>query len=296
MTRKSVWTVGVFSAMLLIGMSLAASAGDDVIYRGSDLWWTPNDGKTALSFEQDPIPADFFCAGSSAFTGRIVFHGEPLATEPAGVFGNADTIVARLDDAVFDEDGIARTPVQLRALNLVSAEPIETECGRYNVTATLDGVQPITEMRIVRNGTIGGYFFAPLEVNARLSFVPAARKISFRGTLDEPAVNKPLRSYRPLQIVQYFGLGADSEAKWAWTRFPGSDGVEYGEETLVDIDRDGVPETMVQGTTNFATGWLERDGAPGRVGIDLRGAKETTLKARHVAKHSVLPPTTGGDK
>ncbi|HEY3567623.1 MAG TPA: hypothetical protein VGP73_06795, partial [Thermoanaerobaculia bacterium] len=39
---------------------------------------------------------------------------------------------------------------QLMALSLVSTQPIETSCGKYDVAVTLAGEQPTTTMKIVR--------------------------------------------------------------------------------------------------------------------------------------------------
>ena len=55
----------------------------------------------------------------------------------------------------------AVTRIQFRALSLKSVEPIETACGKFTATARLDGVQPVTQMRIIRE-TSGGRFIAPL--------------------------------------------------------------------------------------------------------------------------------------
>src|SRR6185436_4942342 len=102
----------------------------------------------------------FFCANSAPFTGIVFLKGSPLATGTPGALGNTDTIVQRLDDAVFAKSGMATTRIQLRALNLVSMFPIKTSCGDFNVKAFLDGDQPITRMRINRENPNGGSYIA----------------------------------------------------------------------------------------------------------------------------------------
>ena len=126
--------------------ALPALAGDDVIESGVDLWATAGGELSFTSFSSEPIPADFFCPGSEPFSAKVTFRGRPLVTEPANSLGAVDTIVRRLDDAVFDAQRIATTRIQVMALSLVATEPIETSCGRYDVAVSLAGEQPVTEM------------------------------------------------------------------------------------------------------------------------------------------------------
>jgi hypothetical protein len=213
-----------------------------------------------------------------------------LETSPAGAFGNADTIVERLDDAVFNARGIAQTRIQMRALSLVGTAPVRTACGVYSVTAGLDGEQPITTMRIVRDGLIGGYFLAPIEINVKLSFWPAGQAADLRSG---PTRKEGDRDYRPLQLVQRFSLASNPQA--GWTFFPGSDGVERQEMTRVDIDGNGIPETDLQGTSNFATGWWDNGGSPQRRNIYMIGAtQEVPQEVYHGTKHSVRAPSYRG--
>src|SRR6185436_4625535 len=160
--------LGLFAVLLLI--ALPTFAADRIIQSGIDPWRTPENGKTFVDFSYNPIPAGFFCSKSAPFTGRVIFRGIPIVTEEPGALGKTDTIVQRLDDAVFDKNGVATTRVQMRALHLVSVEPIQTACGAYNIEVKLNGEQPITNMRIVHENENGGRFFAPLAVNTKLVF------------------------------------------------------------------------------------------------------------------------------
>src|SRR6059058_4596981 len=107
------------SALLgaVISMSIAGSPAfaADAIHNGVDLWMTVA-GFAQTSFANEPIPADFFCAGSQPFTGKVVFQGAPLAAAPAGSLGGIDTAVRRLEDAAFNAQGEATTRIQLLAL------------------------------------------------------------------------------------------------------------------------------------------------------------------------------------
>ncbi|MCP4655002.1 MAG: hypothetical protein GY856_06240 [bacterium] len=212
----------------------------DVVYSGTDVWSTPADGKTFVYFGPDPIPADFFCNGSKAFTGRIYLGGVPVITDPSGAFGNADTIMARLDKAVFDSSGVAKTRLQFVALSLVSMEPLKTVCGDYDLTLGLTGAQPIShDMTIVREGN-GGYFVTTFGAKMKISFTP----VGGGKSLDL------VRSYTKLHGTH------------TWTDKPGDDGVQYGDYVVVDTDLDQVPDTLVEGTSNFAVGWEEIGGEP----------------------------------
>src|SRR4051794_6919720 len=155
----------------LVALPIAA-APIHTVQNGIDVWRTPGDGTTFVKFDTNPIPKGFFCANSEAFSGRVVLRGHPLATGTPGELGGADTIVQRLDDAIFDNSGVATTRIQLRALQLESVAPIKTSCGSYNVRVTLGGTQPITKMRITRETGSNGRFEAPIGVQYKITFFP----------------------------------------------------------------------------------------------------------------------------
>ena len=91
--------------MLSLLLGLSPLGADPVIQRGIDVFTTAGDGRTFYDFSHNPIPAGFFCKGSKAFTGRVAFKGLPLTTEAPGQLWGADTVIERLDDAVFDDKG-----------------------------------------------------------------------------------------------------------------------------------------------------------------------------------------------
>lgn len=227
--------LGLFAVLLLI--ALPTFAADQVIQSGIDPFRTPGNGKTFTDFSQNPIPAGFFCPKSAPFTGRVAFRGVPIVTGEPGALGKTDTIVQRLDDAVFDKNGVARTRVQIRALHLVSIEPIRTACGAYNVEVRLNGEQPITNMRIVRENENGGRFFTPLAVNSKLVFTPV------RGSSNEI-----------LEIIDNVRFPAHQGRPWADQAAPNR-GVRRTGFVQVDTDNDRVPDTFLPGTSvNFFAG------------------------------------------
>jgi hypothetical protein len=205
-----------------------------MIERGVDIFTTRADGKTGYDFALSPIPAGFFCKGSKPFTSRIAFKGLPLATEVPGQLGVADTIVERLDDAVFNAKGIAMTRVQFRALSLVSIAPIKTACGSFHAYVSLGDKQRVTTMRIHRTQADSGSFVAPLAANVRLTFIPVkpagrkgARKLELNGSFTFPAISLP------------------------WSLAAGARSLDA---VVVDTNGDLAPDTRLSGTSNFLPG------------------------------------------
>lgn len=226
--RSIAWGAAV--AFGLTASSLAL-ADPGTVRKGIDAWSTVA-GQTHTSFASNPIPAGFFCEQSKAFTGTIALKGVPLATRPAQALGPIDTVVSRLDDAVFNDKGVATTRIRLTALSLASAKPIQTECGAYDVKVTLAGEQPTTTMRIVRTEKHGGRYEAPLALNVRLVFTPAQGDRSAR-----------------LELVHRIDLGPGTSSVWTYAAKP-----RYQGPMWIDTDGDGKPDTQVRGDSNFLAG------------------------------------------
>lgn len=237
--------LGLLAALLLI--ALPAFAADRVVQSGIDPWYTPGDGRTYIDFATIPLPAGFFCFKSAPFGGRVVFQGIPVATGEKGVLGRTDTIVQRLDDAAFDKRGVARTRIQVRALHFASVEPIQTACGAFNVEVRLNGEQPVTQMRIVRENARGGRFFAPVAVNGKLVFTPVGGN-----------------STEILELTRNVRFPADQGISWAESYAP-KQGVQKSGFIHVDTDNDRVPDTFLPGTSpGFAAGASSRPGRDGK--------------------------------
>ena len=223
-----------FAVVLLLGMCHLAIA-DPAIKPGIDVFTTVGRGFTYYDFSKNPVPAGFFCDSSSTFTGRVALKGLPLETGAPGQLRNADTVIERLDEAVFDAYGVAETRIRFRALSMVSIAPIKTSCGAFHVYVTLDGKQPVTKMRIDRSRHDGGSFRAPLAANVRLSFVPVKgtnpRKLALKGSVAFPA--KPI----------------------PWT-FPDGKALKQLGSAVVDTNGDLRPDTRLPGTSNFMAGYL----------------------------------------
>lgn len=229
--RKVLWLSLVATLIALP----AAAVGDGVIYKGIDLFHTNDDGSSRMDFSLQPIPAGFFCRTSQPFKEVVHWRGVPVATAIRGELGSTDTIVERMDDAVFNKKGLATTRIRFRALQLESVTPIETACGSFKVRVTLDGPQPITRMTIVRDSKYGGHFLAPLALRAKFVFTP----VSGGQQLELPRhdVRFPVNP------------------RFTWASRPGLKGVEKRGNVLVDTNFDSVPDSLLTGTSNFAAGW-----------------------------------------
>lgn len=220
-------------ALLLAIVVAPVYAADRVIQNGIDVWVTKGDGSTYVDFSKNPIPAGFFCADSAPFTGKVEFRGVPIVTGTPGALRDADTIVQRLDDAAFDRRGVATTRIQVRALSLASLKPIETTCGKFDLSVSLNGPQPTTQMRIVRDNENGGRFSAPLALNTRVIFTPVGRP---NGETFELAM--PIR------------FPATPNVPW----HSKTSAATFGGFVLVDTDGDRSPDTYLPGSSNFIAG------------------------------------------
>jgi hypothetical protein len=203
----------------------------EVVHKGVDLWMTVA-GFAQTSFADEPLPAGFFCEGSQPFTGKVVFQGAPLTAVPADSLGSIDTIVRRLDDAAFDAKGEAKTRIQLMALSLVSTQPIETGCGKYDVAVSLTGKQPVTLMKIFQSDAFGGTYTAPLALNVKAVFTPVGGDKSGRR-----------------EVTRRIDLGPSNNSVWAYVNLP-----RYKQGVRVDTDGDGRPDTALPASSNFLAG------------------------------------------
>ena len=244
--------LAVLVVVLLFSSLAPLAAAPAVVGHGIDVFTTIPEGGSYYDFSAAPIPAGFFCKTSRPFTGRVALTGLPLETAIPGQLHRADTVVERLDDAVFDANGDAITRVQLRALSLVSVSPIKTSCGSYHVYISLAGQQRPTIMKIHRTEESGGTFKVPIAADARMTFVPV------KG-----------RNARKLELVGSFTF-APKATPWS---FEGT-GPRTKRVGLVKVDTDGdlIPDTMLSGTANFAAGW-----APGAAMSKIGGGGNCTL-------------------
>jgi hypothetical protein len=231
MRTLKVSMASVVGAALALALLASPAFAAEPVHKGVDMWMTVA-GFAKTSFAKEPIPAGFFCEGSQPFTGTVAFKGVPIATEPAKALGNIDTVVRRLDDAVFDDQGEATTRIQLMALSLRSTQPIETSCGKYDVAVRLDGVQPTTTMRIFRADALGGTYSAPLALNVKAVFTPVAGDRAARR-----------------ELTTHIDLGPGSNSVWMYVKAP-----QYRGDIKIDTKGDGRPDTALPVSSNFLPG------------------------------------------
>jgi hypothetical protein len=158
-----------------LGAASGASAQDALtIPAGTDAWATPGDGSTHVTLD---LPAGFFCEQGQAFKGTVILGGVPIATEPSGAFGNADTLVERTADAVLDGNGSASVPIVVRALHFRSNEVLKTDCGDFTADVQLASSQKATKMTITGDAE-GGSFKADIGVRTAMIFRSTDGKIT----------------------------------------------------------------------------------------------------------------------
>ena len=148
-----------------------------MIQPGDDHYETPN--MTNWDLEDTPLPADFFGSGCQPFNGEVDLRGLRLDDPPGDDTGTADTIIRRLGPAVFPGQGFPRTtdPVQIElvALSLVSAEPINVVCPGgpqlWDVEVGLSQVQPpLGQMVVMQQDANGGVLNADFFVQPKFTF------------------------------------------------------------------------------------------------------------------------------
>lgn len=232
MKRAVLWTLAVLCLFTLPAFAARVTTIDN----GIDVWITHPDGTSFLDFDKLPIPAGFFCDKAGAFTGKVLLRGRPLATGVPGELGFADTVVQRLDDARFNKNGVAVTRVQIRALQLQSIAPVKTACGEFDLLVVLNGEQPITKMRILRQSEDSGRFIAPVAVNYKLIFTPVGGLSGERR-----------------ELTAGFQLSPARNAKWTAAR--NQKRASRASTVVVDTDGDQIPDTYLPMTSgNFVIG------------------------------------------
>lgn len=262
----------MLAASIMAGLPLLAA--ETTIQRGIDVFTTSGNGTTYIDFGQNPLPAGFFCKSSAAFTERVALKGLPLATGTPGQLGGADTVVERLDDASFDRVGIATTRIQLRAVSLGSVAPIKTACGAFHVYVSLAGPQRTTTMQIYRTEKNGGNFFAPIAVNARLTFIPV-----------KPSRNKAARA---LEVTKSFTF---PPIPVPWSFDDNAKARSIG-PVMVDTDGDLIPDMQLPGRSNFTAGRLAKHPSANKSCADP--CWETTCHDADGEMHCVaVPPGPG---
>jgi hypothetical protein len=245
-------------ALAILFLAALPAAAADSILRGIDTWTTIPE-RTFADLRNNPIPAGFFCKEFPGFADLVYLKGVPIMAE-GGLLSQIDTIVERVDDAVFNKRGVAFTRARVRALQLTGVETFKTACGEYRVDVTLDGEQPFSRMRILRENNKGGRFMVPLAVNAKLIFTRVDNE-----------------SER-LEFVDHVVFPPNPLNRWSYRRFSPV-AKRIANPLMVDTDWDGTPDALLPAQSNFAPGSY----SPGT-------NKVTAIEESH-AVQAAAPPT-----
>lgn len=159
----------LFAAIALV--SAVPALAQDVIPAGTDSWRTPPDGS---SYTDLNLPAGFLDKDCPAFQGRVILGGVPIEAQPQDAYSYGDTLVERLQDAAFDEKGVAQVKIIVRGLHFQGANTLKTGCGDWSADVGLAKQQSTTVMTIVREDANGGYFQAPISVDTIWTFTRAS--------------------------------------------------------------------------------------------------------------------------
>ena len=103
-------------AALFVTTKSTAATNQFPLAAGNDEFETPDNGETFHDFGGDPIDANFFGAGSLAYSGLVALKGVPL-----GPGSNVDTIIQRHQAIDWAGDS---TPLTMTGLSLRSSSPI----------------------------------------------------------------------------------------------------------------------------------------------------------------------------
>jgi len=235
----------VLCALALAAPLAAQTRPSPPIRKGVDVFQTSSSRPTSVDFAPHPIPPDFFCRGSAAFTGKVELKGVPLDTVPPGVLGTSDTVVERLRDGIFS-GGTATIPVQVRALRLTSTSPLSISCGgqptTWKVDVCLCEKQPVTKIVVKADEPCGcGHFDGDLRLETCLRFTNTATG----------KVTRTLRQDVKLKI-----------AGMPWCPKPVPNALATGPFTVKSCEgkEQGV---RLPGTSAFSPGWSCAEQVPG---------------------------------
>lgn len=148
-----------FTCCALLASLAALPAAAQSIPPGPDFWVTPSDGQTVFGFPEGDVESLCGLPPQIGWDRKVALKGVPVAGS------DYDTVVYRLDKAVFDATGNASTRIILRQLAFASVNPHATPCGDLNWKVANFGPQAVTHMKLRRTTTLGGIFSADIAVN-----------------------------------------------------------------------------------------------------------------------------------
>jgi len=143
----------------LLASLAALPAAAQVIPAGNDFWVTFPDNQTVFTFPEGEVEALCGLPPLSGWDRKVALKGVPA---PGSDF---DTVVARIDNAVFDAAGNAQTRIILKHLAFTTIGSHRTPCGDLTWQVDNFGNQAVTMMRLRNLSGKGGVFSADIAVN-----------------------------------------------------------------------------------------------------------------------------------
>ena len=262
-------------ALVVIIAAAPAVLANNPVLPGDDLWVTPG----GATYDNNPIPADFFNPGSLPFDGGIYFMGLPLTSTDPGLFP-VDTIVRRPVAAMVTCGTSDTIPIEIVALSLVSVNPIIVTSSSgppepWDVRAILDpGPQTQGSMTVNHECDAGGTYQASLPVRAQVTFT---------------------RQSDLLQVSTVRSVTMVSDGYWSHFD-PGFGLLTATPGTVVDSNGSGIPgdpgDYTMLGTSNFFPGlW---DPSCSTCGVPTAGGKKPlTSEQALLASHGVFVANEG---
>ena len=157
--RKSLLPTLTCCVLLASLAALPAAAQPPYIPSGPDFWVTPANGQTVFGFPDGDVESLCGLPPQSGWDQVVALKGVPAAGS------DYDTVVHRIDNAVFDAAGNAQTRIILKHLAFASISPQATPCGELTWQVGHFGPQAVTMMKLRRLTARGGVFSADIAVN-----------------------------------------------------------------------------------------------------------------------------------
>ncbi|HET9228987.1 MAG TPA: hypothetical protein VFR31_20080, partial [Thermoanaerobaculia bacterium] len=126
---------------------------------------TPANGQTVFAFPDGDVESLCGLPPVSGWDHKVALKGVPAAGS------DYDTVVHRIDKAVFDAAGNASTRIILKHLAFASINPQATPCGNLSWQVGNFGPQAVTNMRLRRLTPKGGLFSADIAVNVEFKAI-----------------------------------------------------------------------------------------------------------------------------
>ncbi len=155
--------------ILAFALTLGAPAFAQNLPAGDDVWNTSGGGATYATIAS----AEWVqLCGVSAPSQTINMPGKNIPG-----YGTGDTIIARLQPAVFGSNGVAVVDIQLKKIGFISQGTTPCSPNLIRMIEDDDATQNITKMTITREDSLGGTFTATVDVTAVYEVVDSAGNV-----------------------------------------------------------------------------------------------------------------------